>query len=363
MLDQLYSQKIPPKGQISPASYHGQNNNGNSNLGSGSLALGTTVKVPDSARKENNTGPQTSSVSKSTKEHQFKNELAKTNTTEKRDWSVKEKTPEQKNPEQEEQTFGFFDFLDVINPLQHIPVISTLYREITGDEIQPAARVAGGMIFGGPTGFITAIANSVSEETTGKDIGENILEAFLGSDESDEESPIQTAAAEASPQDVTTPLFSQLAPVIPPAPIQQPKPENAVVSNNPGSASPLEGQAALSALYNDLAKPKTSETVSQEIRATNASLNVQQETPPIPLSTSKPGKWFPLSGGNVLIAQTSHLPQVEASKPVSSPAEAATTLPRADNAPSAEETIASIESDFAQNLLNGLDKYQQLKSN
>ncbi|WP_120498253.1 hypothetical protein [Kiloniella sp. EL199] len=361
MLDQLYSQKITPKGQISPANNHGQNNN----LRSGSVALGT---IPDSIKKENETGLKTASVTKSTQEHQFKNELekantAKTNTTEKKDWPVKHKTPDPKSSEQEEQTFGFFDFLDVINPLQHIPVISTLYREITGDEIQPAARIAGGMIFGGPTGFITAIANSVSEETTGKDIGENILEAFLGPNELDEESPIQTAALETSSQNVTTPLFSQLAPVIPPAPVQQPKPENAIVSNNPGStSSPLEGKAALTALYNDLAKPKATEPVSQEIRASNASLDIQQEAPR-PLPASKPGKWFPLSGGNVLIAQTSHLPQTRPSKPVSQPIESTTTLPKTDNAPSAEETIASIESDFAQNLLNGLDKYQQLKSN
>ena len=39
-------------------------------------------------------------------------------------------------------TFG--DVLDVINPLQHIPVVSTIYRAITGDEISPGARVAGG---------------------------------------------------------------------------------------------------------------------------------------------------------------------------------------------------------------------------
>ncbi|MBT5663730.1 MAG: hypothetical protein HOJ06_00205, partial [Rhodospirillaceae bacterium] len=38
-------------------------------------------------------------------------------------------------------TFG--DVLDIINPLQHIPVVSTLYRELTGDEISPGARMAG----------------------------------------------------------------------------------------------------------------------------------------------------------------------------------------------------------------------------
>jgi len=45
---------------------------------------------------------------------------------------------------------GFFStLLDVINPLQHIPLVSTLYREITGDEISPSARILGGGLFGG----------------------------------------------------------------------------------------------------------------------------------------------------------------------------------------------------------------------
>ncbi|WP_085907729.1 hypothetical protein [Kiloniella majae] len=337
MLDQLYSQQIIPKGQVNPASQNGQNNS----LGSASVTLASTEITQDSAGK-------------SAEKHQFKNELAKTNTTEKRDWSVKEKTPEQRNPEKEEQSFGFFDFLDVINPLQHIPVISTLYREITGDEIQPAARVAGGMIFGGPTGFITAIANSVSEETTGKDIGENVLEAFLGSDE--DEGPVHTAALETSSEGAPTALFSELAPVIPPAPIQQPKLENAVASHNPGSA--LEGKAAMAALYNDLARPTATESVQRPIKASTETPSIQQESS-TSLPVSKPGKWFPLSGGNVLIAQTSHLPQTTPSQPTTSKTTNSVTSDR----PSTEETIASIENGFAQNLLNGLDKYQQLKTN
>ncbi|MEP4884867.1 MAG: hypothetical protein ABJ215_00715, partial [Alphaproteobacteria bacterium] len=40
---------------------------------------------------------------------------------------------------------GFFStLLDIVNPLQHIPLVSSLYREITGDEISPSARIVGG---------------------------------------------------------------------------------------------------------------------------------------------------------------------------------------------------------------------------
>ncbi len=75
-------------------------------------------------------------------------------------------------------TFG--DILDVINPLQHIPVVSTIYRAVTGDEISPGARVAGGALFGGPIGFAVAAANAVVEAATGDDIGETIVAMVTG---------------------------------------------------------------------------------------------------------------------------------------------------------------------------------------
>ena len=43
--------------------------------------------------------------------------------------------------------FTFLDFLDIINPLQHFPVIGTLYRELTGDTFDPGSRVLGSTLF------------------------------------------------------------------------------------------------------------------------------------------------------------------------------------------------------------------------
>lgn len=66
---------------------------------------------------------------------------------------------------------GFFaTLLDVINPLQHIPLVSSLYRDITGDEISPAARIIGGGLFGGPIGLASASANAVFEQASGDDV-------------------------------------------------------------------------------------------------------------------------------------------------------------------------------------------------
>ena len=39
--------------------------------------------------------------------------------------------------------FSFHDLLNIVNPLQHLPVISTIYRAITGDTIKPFDKIAG----------------------------------------------------------------------------------------------------------------------------------------------------------------------------------------------------------------------------
>lgn len=72
------------------------------------------------------------------------------------------------------------DLLDMINPLQHIPIVSTAYRELTGDRIDPVARVVGGGLFGGITGFAGSVANVAIEGETGKDLGEHIWDGVLG---------------------------------------------------------------------------------------------------------------------------------------------------------------------------------------
>lgn len=78
-----------------------------------------------------------------------------------------------------EDGFSFFDLIDIVNPLQHIPVVSTIYRRITGDTLDPLPRIAGGALFGGVIGFATSAVNAMIDGATGKDIGEHVL-AFLG---------------------------------------------------------------------------------------------------------------------------------------------------------------------------------------
>lgn len=71
--------------------------------------------------------------------------------------------------------FSFGALLDIVNPLHHIPVVSTIYRAITGDTIGPAPRLMGGAIFGGIIGLVSSAADSAVEAITGQDTGSHVL--------------------------------------------------------------------------------------------------------------------------------------------------------------------------------------------
>ncbi|HMH65471.1 MAG TPA: hypothetical protein VK515_07780, partial [Rhizomicrobium sp.] len=42
----------------------------------------------------------------------------------------------------------FHHILDVINPLQHLPVVGTIYRAITGEHIGNIEKIAGDALYG-----------------------------------------------------------------------------------------------------------------------------------------------------------------------------------------------------------------------
>ena len=76
---------------------------------------------------------------------------------------------------EEANSLKFVDLVDIVNPLQHIPVVNHFYREGTGDEIKPAAQILGGGLFGGVIGMATATANSVIESQTGQDMASHFF--------------------------------------------------------------------------------------------------------------------------------------------------------------------------------------------
>jgi hypothetical protein len=76
--------------------------------------------------------------------------------------------------------FGFDDFIDLINPLQHIPVVGHVYRAITGDEIAPEARILGGAVFGGVVGLAAAGVDAIIETETGATVSEHAIAMVTG---------------------------------------------------------------------------------------------------------------------------------------------------------------------------------------
>lgn len=105
----------------------------------------------------------------------------------------------------EEGSFTFSDFLDVINPLQHIPVIGAIYREVTGDQIGFGAKNIGGLLFGGIPGLVASVVDSVIQNETGRDSGAHLI-AFLRDGAADPDADIAAkppAARPAAPEAVT----------------------------------------------------------------------------------------------------------------------------------------------------------------
>ncbi len=94
---------------------------------------------------------------------------------------------------------SFKDVLDIINPLLHIPIISTIYQDLTGDVPGVAARIAGGALYGGPIGAVAAFINSAIDDHTGKTIGGYVVSGVehLYADLTGEESGSKTELAAA----------------------------------------------------------------------------------------------------------------------------------------------------------------------
>jgi hypothetical protein len=119
--------------------------------------------------------------------------------------------------------FGFDDFIDIVNPMQHIPIVNNIYRALTGDQLSHGARMVGGTLFGGPLGFAAALANSVVEDSSGKDIGGNLIAFFSGDD-----------AGAPTPQNNTTMMADMQ---------QSPTPTRLADHVMPAAAPPVPGES------------------------------------------------------------------------------------------------------------------------
>ena len=138
------------------------------------------------------------------------------------------------------QKEGFFHhLLDIINPLQHLPVISTIYRAVTGEHIGSVEKIAGDTLYGGLWGAVSSVADVAFEGLTGKSVEDTVISWFKSG-------PSTKVAQITAPTITATPsLPSADMPALPPssaADIASAQPDN-----SPNSPGVLAFSAALSA--------------------------------------------------------------------------------------------------------------------
>jgi hypothetical protein len=105
----------------------------------------------------------------------------------------------------------FSTILDAVNPLQHIPVVSNLFRAAQGSPISAVSQIAGDTLYGGLLGgvvssFISSLADVAVKEVSGKGIGEHVLAGLEAVD-----GGTRTVSANATP---LVPLVGADVPVI-----------------------------------------------------------------------------------------------------------------------------------------------------
>lgn len=234
--------------------------------------------------------------------------------------------------------FSFKDLLDIVNPLQHIPVVGSIYRYLTGDEPSGADRIIGDSLYGGPIGFGTSVvATALFTDSSGKDLGERLLADVFGPRDA---SPTlgQPAVARAMPAPAAAQAATPLA-----AMPDQPVAMNQLFQSAPPAPAASPQQTFLSQTAQFQRKLANG-------RGTNGAVLNDH---PVPLQLS--------SNLLPMVPPGAHLvgPASVAAPAASSTGQAAAVPGQAPAMAGANPPPAA--SPIAQKMLDALDKYEQLK--
>ncbi|MFY9288338.1 MAG: hypothetical protein WAO98_07525 [Alphaproteobacteria bacterium] len=169
-----------------------------------------------------------------------------------------------------DETFTFSDFIDLVNPLQHIPLVSSVYRSVTDEKIHPVARVAGDILYGGFLGIASAVmggvgaaSDAVTEAATGKDTTQYILASIFGDDEEiastqlASNDPNLSTAAPTVMAAAVTPVQQQSVALLPPSAAAEPQSSVVEASQTaPTLAALASGDMAAINQLNEINKAK-----------------------------------------------------------------------------------------------------------
>ena len=140
--------------------------------------------------------------------------------------------------------FSFHNLLDIINPLEHLPIIGTIYRAITHTHIGVPERIAGDALYGGLWGAVSGVADAAFEAVTGKDFGSTVLAFFTGHH--------RDTAVAANTADATN-LAANIAPVTVTPAKQLPSVQSLGTADSPDIVA-LEASMSRNGIDNDLAQ-------------------------------------------------------------------------------------------------------------
>lgn len=237
-------------------------------------------------------------------------------------------------------SFSFKDLLDIVNPLQHIPIIGSIYRWSTGDEPSDGARIIGDGIYGGPIGLAaSAVLTVATEDSSGHDLGEQVLASLFGPGNESPAigKPIVVAAAAAP---VTTPAAAP-----PPATPMAATPP--VILDHP--PIPLFRGAQALAAPTPLPAAPSQDPVAQAFLAQTAQLQRQ-------VSAGRNVGSVPLNNHVIPLELTGN------PLPIRRFAAPAGTSSRAEPQPSSGPGDGlDSSSDITQKMLEALDKYEKLR--
>ena len=145
-----------------------------------------------------------------------------------------------------DSNFTLGDTWDTLNPLQHIPILSALTRDVTDSPIKPVAQVAGDVLYGSFIGtpFLStaaSVASATSQSQNGQDPIAQVADALFGT-------PVPPPESPPAPIAVASAAESSVPPASPPpdaAPNPPPAAEaEAAAATPPAPSAPYGGVMA-----------------------------------------------------------------------------------------------------------------------
>ena len=221
--------------------------------------------------------------------------------------------------------FGFRDLIDIVNPLQHLPIIGSIYRWVTGDRPGAAAQIAGDALYGGPIGVGVSLLSAATEDSQGHDVGERVIAAIFGPSDA-KTTAVAAAAPATAPAAGPQPAGTPTAPV--PARADHPP---IPLYGFGGVATPVPSAQPAAANQNTAAHDFLARNAALERSVSAGTRYAPGMSAPVPLMLP-PGSLQP--------------PRLKAA-----PAAATAAAPSQANTPI----------DIPQKMMDGLDKYMKLE--